>query len=109
MKSLSAVAITLVAFAAAPALGQRTVPSGPTCSDVLDIDVHGQHVIGDYASGTGHDQLGWPPSGRDISETVGANRGVVVRGGPGPGYHFDNEVAPGASLCTDSQSPGAHY
>lgn len=83
--------------------------ASPTCSDVLGIDVHGQHIIGDYVTGIGHDELGWPPSGSDIGEIVAANGGVVIAGGPGPGFHFPNEVAPGASFCTDSQSPGAHF
>jgi hypothetical protein len=108
LKTLSAVAISVAAIAAASPLGARAMPTGPTCSDTLDIEVHGQHVIGDYVTGVGHDQLDWPARDREIGETVGQNRGVVVRGGPGPGFHFDLEVAPGASFCTDSRSPGAH-
>lgn len=82
----------------------------PTCSDstAVDVDVHGQHVIGDYVAGIGHSVLDWPPSGGGIGQVVGDNRGVAVKGGPGPGFHFENEppIAPGASFCTDSQSPG---
>ena len=78
----------------------------PTCSDMMDIDVHGQHVIGDYVTGLGHDGIDWPGSGGIIGSTVGGNRGVEVKGGPGPGYHFKEGVAPGASFCTGSQSPG---
>jgi hypothetical protein len=81
--------------------------SGPTCSDTLAIEVHGQHVVGDYVAGIGHD-LEWPISGREIGAAVKANRGAAVPGGPGPGFHFVHGVAPGASFCTDSQSPGVH-
>jgi hypothetical protein len=91
--------------AASSASTQSTNPT-PTCSDALGIEVHGQHVIGDYVTGIGHDNLDWAPSGRNIGETVGANHGVAIEGGPGPGFHFENGVAPGASFCTDSQSPG---
>lgn len=96
-----------LALAGLPAgAGAQSSNATPTCSDVLDIDVHGQHVIGDYVTGLGHDDLDWAPDGSEIGQTVGDNRGVAVKGGPGPGFHFENGVAPGASFCTDSQSPG---
>ena len=82
-------------------------PQGPTCSDTLGIAVHGQHIVGDYVTGLGHDGA-WPMSGGLIGKTVAANGGPAVPGGPGPGFHFPNGVAPGASFCNDSQSPGAH-
>lgn len=86
--------------------------TGPTCSDstLVDVEVHGQHIIGDYVAGIGHDTLGWPPSGSDIGDALSTRRGVAIRGGPGPGFHFDHDpaIAPGASFCTDSQSPGIH-
>ena len=68
----------------------------PTCSTTLGIDHHGVHVINDYvigADGTG----------------PGGGEGVEIPGGPGPGFHFPNGFAPGASFClTESQSPGNH-
>lgn len=73
---------------AAPAL------AAPTCSDVLDVKNHAQHIVGDYVTGIGHGELGWPPNGQ-----VGGGGGVVVRGGPGPGFHFERGLAPGASFC----------
>lgn len=82
-------------------------PSEPTCSETLGIEVHGQHVIADYVTGL-HGDLDWPPDGSEIGETVADNGGVVTPGGPGPGFHFPNGFAPGASFCTDSQSPGTH-
>ena len=102
-----AVVMALTLTTASVALAQGS----PTCVSTIDFvfgdDVanHGQHVVGDYAHGGGHNALGWPPS----SES-NARGGAVLPGGPaaGPGGHFDGGVAPGASFCTDSQSPGAH-
>ena len=71
--------------------------SSPTCSDVLGIAVHGQHIIGDYITGIGHDELGWPPNG-EVGAAI-AGEGVAVSGGPGPGFHFPNGYPPGASFC----------
>ncbi len=79
----------------------------PTCSDVLGTETHGQHVIGDYVTGTGHDNLTWPPS-KAVGQAL-RGEGAVVPGGPGPGFHFPNGVAPGASFCNaQAQSPGFH-
>ena len=77
--------------------------SGPTCSDVvgLSVEVHGQHVVRDYVLGPGS-TLDWPPTG--ISDKVRAERGAALPGGPGPSFHFEHGVAPGASFCTDSRS-----
>lgn len=81
----------------------------PTCSDTLGIVVHGQHVVGDYVTGSGTgSQDGFPPDGSYIGQIVSDNGGAAIPGGPGPGFHFPNGVAPGASFCNDSQSPGAH-
>lgn len=83
--------------------------ANPTCSDELGISVHGQHVIGDYVTGSGTgSEDGFPPDGTFIGQIVSDNGGAAIPGGPGPGFHFPNGVAPGASFCTDSQSPGAH-
>jgi len=79
----------------------------PTCSDTLGIEVHGQHIVGDYVTGTGHESLAWPPSGGVVGGAI-AGDGVVIAGGPGPGFHFPNGFAPGASFCNDSSSPGLH-
>ncbi|HWO74073.1 MAG TPA: hypothetical protein VNN21_11010 [Dehalococcoidia bacterium] len=81
---------------------------GPTCSGTLGIAVHGQHVVGDYVTGIGHGNLGWPPSGGAVGDAI-AGQGAVLPGGPGPGFHFPNGFAPGASFCLDqSRSPGLH-
>jgi hypothetical protein len=79
----------------------------PTCSDFFGIAVHGQHIVGDYVTGIGHDELGWPPAGQ-VGAAV-AGEGPAVPGGPGPGFHFPNGFAPGASFCNpQSQAPGFH-
>lgn len=76
----------------------------PTCATTLGIEVHGQHVVGDYVTGEHGD---WPPAGT-VGSAVGGS-GAAVPGGPGPGFHFPNGFAPGASFCLDqSHSPGAH-
>lgn len=93
-------AALLVALSAGPVAAH-----GPTCADVtpLGIEVHGQHVVRDYVVG---DSLTWPPA-RQVGGAV-AGRGAALPGGPGPGFHFPNGFAPGASFCTDSRSPGLH-
>lgn len=78
----------------------------PTCSSTLGIANHGQHIVGDYVTGIGHTELGWSPAGQ-VGAAI-AGKGAVLPGGPGPAFHFPNDVAPGASFCTGSKSPGAH-
>lgn len=101
-------AAALVAFII-PLAGAGTAGAGakgPTCSEVLDITVHGQHVVGDYVTGLGHE--GFDPSGGVVGAAVSSNRGAVLPGGPVPAFHFEKGIAPGASFCTSSNSPGAH-
>jgi hypothetical protein len=89
------------------ALSGGAASAGPTCSGLGGIANHGQHVVGDYVigeSGIGSG-LTWPYAGQ-VGAAVAANGGAAVPGGPGPGYHFPNDVAPGASFCTDSHSGG---
>ncbi len=100
-----AAALAGLAFGAAPASAGT-----PTCSDVMGIAVHGQHIIGDYVTGLGGMTMGWPPAGGVVGAAVSANGGVTIAGGPGPGFHFPNGFAPGASFCTSrSSSPGFHF
>jgi hypothetical protein len=76
----------------------------PTCGGIVGV-VHGHHIVGDYVTGVGHGNLDWPPAGQ-----VNARGGAVLPGGPGPGFHFPNGFAPGASFCiSQSQSPGMHF
>ncbi|HKX73935.1 MAG TPA: hypothetical protein VJR05_00900 [Acidimicrobiia bacterium] len=77
-------------------------PTKATCAGVVG-EVHGHHVFGDYVTGAGHD-FDWPPRGQ-----FNAAGGAVLPGGPGPGFHFPNAFAPGASFCnSQSSSPGFH-
>lgn len=89
-------------------LGSRPAAAAdPTCAEVLGITVHGHHVVGDYVTGIGHDNMAWPPK-RSVGQAIGGG-GAVLPGGPGPGFHFPNGIAPGASFCnSQSQSPGFH-
>ncbi len=90
--------ITTVALAAAMLLATATAAlaaqgDGPTCSGTLGIANHGVHVRDAYV-----------------------NSDPSVPGGPAAHGHFlavDDDgnpapVAPGASFCTGSQSPGLH-
>lgn len=99
------IAGALAASALAPA---AVAAHEPTCADVgaLAIAVHGQHVIRDYV--TGGALAGWPPSGGAVGDAVRGS-GAALPGGPGPGFHFPNGFAPGASFCIPkSNSPGFH-
>jgi hypothetical protein len=107
-RTIGVVAAAAAASVVAMAAPAAAAPGAPTCSTTLGISVHGQHVVGDYVTGIGHDALGWPAPGGVVGAAVSANRGAVVPGGPGPGYHFRYGVAPGASFCTASRSPGVH-
>jgi len=96
------VALGLTLGGSSPAFAE----SEPTCSSTLGIAVHGQHIIGDYLTGEGGANLGWPPSG--VGAAL-AGTGPAIVGGPGPGFHFVEGFAPGASFCnSQSQSPGFH-
>jgi hypothetical protein len=101
-----AAAIAIAAAVTAVLAGSASADT-PTCSDTLGISVHGQHIVGDYVTGIGHDNLGWPPDGKAVAAAV-AGVGAAVPGGPGPGFHFPNGFAPGASFCNGSNSPGTH-
>lgn len=99
--SVTAIAMTMLTGAALPASAQ------PTCSDAgLDIGVHGQHVVRDYVVGD-HDVEAWPPSDGAVGHAV-AGEGAALPGGPGPAFHFTNDIPPGASFCNEqAQSPGS--
>ncbi len=97
------------------ALLLATVPSvaasgDPTCSDLFEGYPHGYHVIADYVTGLGsellgHDGIDWPPAGGFVGEAV-AGSGAALPGGPGPGFHFPNDVPPGASFCNPQAQSG---
>ena len=80
-----------------------------TCEDVFGsgIEVHGQHVVGDYVTDLGAvlgDDLEWPPAGQ-VGQNIGGEGGAVNPGGAGPGLHFLIGLAPGASFCVENAHP----
>lgn len=91
------------------AAGGTAAAGSPTCVSEFeaffggnhDIANHGQHIVGDYVVG-GHTE--WPPSGQ-VGDVVGGRHGPWNAGAPGIHEH---PFAPGASFCTDSNSPGPH-
>jgi hypothetical protein len=97
--------IATFAMGAVAVTGGAPAGADPTCSETLGIAVHGQHIVGDYVAGTSG--VTWPPAGQ-VGSTVGGS-GAATPGGPGPGFHFPNGFAPGASFCLEqSNSPGNH-
>jgi len=72
----------------------------PTCAEMLTVEVHGQHVVGDYVMGGG---LEWPPAGV-VGPAAAEQPGGEYVGGPGPGFHFAKDIPPGASFCNDASS-----
>ena len=64
------------------------------------------HIVADYVTGVGSTVLGgpgieWPPS------DLNAAGGAAVPGGPGPGFHFLNDIPPGASFCNPQANSGS--
>ena len=102
LRSAAAALLLIGAIGVAPVAAHES-----TCADLefLGIDVHGMHVVRDYVMGGGLSE--WPPKGGVVGDAVGGS-GATLPGGPGPGFHFVYGIAPGASFCTDSNSPGAH-
>lgn len=92
---------TALAVLMTMSLGAQAAPTKATCSDVdfLGIVVHGHHVVRDYVAGEAFE---WPPAGQ-----VSGAGGAETPGGAGRG-HLGAGIAPGASFCTDSRSPGFH-
>lgn len=100
---------TFTAAAVLPAGGVMAHGSA-TCHEALGsgIEVHGQHIVGDYVTGLGGifgDGLTWPPKGQ-VGASIGGNGGAVMPGGPGPAFHFTIDgLAPGASFCNEQAHP----
>ena len=75
-----------------------------TCSSLFGYP-HGYHIVADYVTGLGSEVLGgpgieWPPRG------LNAAGGAALPGGPGPGFHFPNDIPPGASFCNEQAHSG---
>lgn len=92
--------------------GAVSVSAHGTCEDIFGsgLQVHGQHVVGDYVTGLGgiSGEMEWPPAGGIVGEAVQENGGAVLPGGPGPAFHFPNGFAPGASFCIDGHEEPPH-
>ena len=102
---IGAVASSVIATAFAG--GSASAHDGATCAGLGGIEVHAQHVIGDYVTGLGGigGGLDWPPAGQ-VGAAVKENGGAAVPGGPGPGFHFTVPgLAPGASFCNAQAHP----
>lgn len=99
----------LAVFAATAALftGTAAGHGEATCSGIGALENHGQHVVGDYVTGTGgiSGVLEWPPAGQ-VGATVGASGGAAQAGGPARFGHFAVPgLAPGASFCNPQAHP----
>jgi hypothetical protein len=83
-----------------------------TCAGVFgsELEVHGQHIVGDYVTGIGgiSGELEWPPKGGVVGAAVRENGGAAMPGGPGPVFHFPNDLAPGASFCHEGHEEPPH-
>lgn len=102
MRTRTLIVLVLAVLMALTSSVAMAVSDRATCAGVVG-EVHGQHVFGDYVTGVGHD-FEWPPKGQ-----FNAAGGAVLPGGPGPGFHFPNGFAPGASFCNpQSNAPGFH-
>lgn len=99
----------LLSTAAVAALSLATVAptAAATCSESIGSVTHGQHVLGLYVVGGSLLYSEWPPTG-GVGQYI-AGQGAALPGGPGPNFHMANGFAPGASFCTDSNSPGDHF
>jgi hypothetical protein len=101
-------------IAGALAFGSGSAPASAhgTCAGVFgsDLQVHGQHIVGDYVTGIGgiSGELEWPPKGGVVGAAVGENGGAAMPGGPGPAFHFPNGFAPGASFCHEGHVEPPH-
>jgi hypothetical protein len=110
MKTLGASGLAAVAalalVLALPA--PRVQAHEPTCAGLGGIAVHGEHVVGDYVTGTGGifgTEMSWPPAG-EVGTAIRDNGGVAVAGGPAAGGHFGVPgLAPGASFCNTNAHP----
>lgn len=88
-------------------IGAASAHGTATCGGLFG-EVHGYHIVADYVTGIGSDVLAgpgieWPPT------EYNAAGGAALPGGPGPGFHFVNGVAPGASFCNEGAQSGVIY
>lgn len=106
MKRTAQMLIVGVTIGVLQAAGGTAFAGTPTCSDEMGIANHGQHIVGDYVTGIGHEEMGWSPAGQ-VGEAV-AGSGAAMPGAPAAKGHFLAGIAPGASFCTGSSNDGIH-
>lgn len=104
MKRLALAALLASALTISLA-GLASADGNPTCSDLFEGYPHGYHIVADYVTGVGSELLGgpgidWPPSG------LNASGGAAIPGGPGPGFHEERGIPPGASFCNPQAKSG---
>jgi hypothetical protein len=104
--SLLTVALVVASVAAFGPTSAGVASAHATCEGLGGIEVHGQHIVGDYVTGLGGigGGIDWPPAG-EVGDAIGGDGGAVLPGGPGPGFHFPNDVPPGASFCNEQAHP----
>jgi hypothetical protein len=105
MRRMTKVLIVGLAIGSLQLAGGAASAGTPTCSEEMGIANHGQHIVGDYVTGIGHEAMGWSPSGQVGAATAG---GAAIPGAPGAHGHMLAGIAPGASFCTGSSNPGIH-
>lgn len=97
--ALMASALTISLVGVASAHGEST------CSALFGERPHGYHILADYVTGIGSELLGgpgidWPPT------EVNAAGGAAIPGGPGPNFHGEAGIPPGASFCNPQAKSG---
>ena len=105
MKRTARTAIVILTIGILQVVAGSAHAGSPTCSEEMGISNHGQHIVGDYVTGIGHEEMGWPPQGQVGAAAAG---GAAMPGAPGAHGHMLVGIAPGASFCTGSSNPGIH-
>lgn len=102
-KVLAGAAVAVLGLTAG---GQTPAGAGePNCVEFFqvhfgaDLATHGQHIVGDYVTGIGHDG-DWPPAGQ-VGAAIGGSGALL----PGRSGILQHGAAPGASFCNGSSSP----
>ena len=102
---VAAVIAAMLVLGLAPA----AMAGEPTCAGLGETgwENHGTHIIEQYIIDGDFDALTGNPSDELGGGQVDSTKVVANAGKAGKG-HLAAGVAPGASFCTDSESPGAH-
>ena len=92
-----------VALATVAATGVPASAGEPMCVEFFggNLANHGQHILGDYVTGIGHEGV-WPMPAGQVGTTVSENGGALL---PGQSGIMKHGASPGASFCNGSNSP----